>query len=129
MGFCVCQGALLQCTFGNAPSSLSVLPLNMVNVSSKPIAVITDNVPMMNIMPFGMCMSLSNPTVASATSAALGVLTPMPCIPATVSPWTPGSPTVLVKGKPAVTDSSMLTCMWGGVIKCNFAGQVQTQAK
>jgi hypothetical protein len=123
----VCMGALLQCSFGVAPSSLVVLPVNKVLTSYVPAANIMDNVPMVNIMPFGMCMSPSNPTVAAATAAALGVLTPMPCIPATTAPWAPGAPTVLLANMPALDDTSMLMCMWGGVIKVNFAGQVTEQ--
>ncbi|MDH3755958.1 MAG: DUF4280 domain-containing protein, partial [Acidimicrobiia bacterium] len=95
------MGAMLMCSFGVAPSSLMVLPTNMVNAGGKPAANIMDNVPMANIMPFGMCSSLSNPTVAAATSAALGVLTPMPCIPVIPAPWTPGAATTKVAGMPA----------------------------
>ncbi|MGZ5277038.1 MAG: DUF4280 domain-containing protein, partial [Caldimonas sp.] len=90
-------------------------------------ANIMDNVPMVNIMPFGMCTSPSNPTVAAATAAALGVLTPMPCIPATTAPWAPGAATVLLANMPALDDTSTLMCMWGGVIKVNFAGQATEQ--
>lgn len=129
MGCCVCQGAILQCMFGSVPTPLNVLPVNMTNTSSKPVATIMDNKPMVNITPFGMCSSLMNPAVASATSAALGVLTPMPCIPVIVAPWAPGSATVMVKGNPILTDSSVLTCMYGGTIKCNFAGQITVQTK
>jgi hypothetical protein len=75
-------------------------------------------------MPFGMCMSPANPEVAAATAAALGVLTPMPCIPATTAPWTPGSPTVLLDNMPALDNSSMLMCMWGGEISITMAGQM-----
>ena len=84
-----------MCPFGMAPSALNVLPQNRT-VTSAPLANIMDNKPMVNIMPFGMCTSLANPTVASATAAAWGVLTPMPCIPAITAPWAPGSPTVLI---------------------------------
>ena len=42
------------------------------------------------------CNSPSNPMVAAATTAALGVLTPMPCIPMTIAPWMPGSSTVMM---------------------------------
>jgi len=123
----VCSGALLQCSFGAAPSSMVVLPVNRVMTSSMPAANIMDNVPMVNIMPFGVCMSPSNPTVAAATAAALGVLTPMPCIPATTAPWAPGAPTVLLANMPALDDASQLMCMWGGVIKVAFAGQATEQ--
>ena len=123
----VCMGALLQCSFGVAPSSLVVLPVNKVMTSFVPAANIMDNKPMVNIMPFGMCQSPSNPMVAAATAAALGVLTPMPCIPLTVAPWAPGASTVLLANMPALDDSSTLMCMWGGVIKVNFAGQATEQ--
>ncbi len=127
MAMQVCMGAMCQCSFGNAPSSLVVTPENKTLTSSVPAATITDNVPMKNIMPFGMCSSLANPTVASATSAALGVLTPMPCVPVIPAPWAPGCPTVLISGKPALNDSSKLTCAWGGVISINNAGQAKHQ--
>jgi len=113
----IITGTMLQCSFGVAPSALSVLPTSMVTAGGTPAATIMDNVPMMNIMPFGMCSSLANPTVAAATTAALGVLTPMPCVPATVAPWVPGAPTVLIGGMPALDNSCKLMCLWAGVIQ------------
>lgn len=121
----VCMGALLQCSFGVAPSSLVVLPANKV-LSSTPAATIMDNKPMANVMPFGMCNSPANPVVAAATAAALGVLTPMPCIPATAAPWVPGSPTVLIGNMPALNNTSKLMCNWGGVIQVVSPGQFTT---
>jgi len=122
MGQQVCMGAMLKCTFGVAPGTLMVLPANLV-LTAVPDANIMDNKPMMNILPFGMCQSMANPMVAAATAAALGVLTPMPCIPMTMAPWVPGSPTVLLGNMPALNNSSKLMCMWGGVIGINMAGQ------
>ena len=122
----VVMGATLQCSFGAAPSVLSVLPVNCTLNSSVPAASIMDHKPMVNIMPFGMCTSLANPTVAAATSAALGVLTPMPCIPATVAPWVPGSPTVLIGNMPALSNLSTCMCTWAGVISVTNPGQVTT---
>ena len=116
MAFCVCGGATLNCSFGMTPSVLNVLPVSRV-MSSTPVATIMDNIPMTNIMPFGMCRNPANPAVAAATAAAMGVLTPMPCIPVTTAPWMPGSPTVLIGGKPALSNSSKLMCMYGGVIQ------------
>ncbi|TMV51548.1 DUF4280 domain-containing protein [Paenibacillus mesophilus] len=126
MGNVVCGGAMLQCSFGAAPSSLMVLPANRV-MTSMPIANIMDNKPMVNILPFGMCQSMANPTVASATAAAFGVLTPMPCVPVTAAPWAPGSPTVLVANMPALNNTSKCMCNWGGVIQVVQPGQMTIQ--
>ena len=82
----VCMGAQMMCTMGMAPSNLVVLPINTTFTDQMPDANIMDHIPMVNILPFGMCMSPANPMVAAATAAALGVLTPMPCIPAKTSP-------------------------------------------
>ena len=116
MAMLVTAGAQLTCTFGSAPSALVITPQNKVAAGNKPVGTIMDKIPMTNIMPFGVCSSLSNPTVSSATSAAQGVLTPMPCIPVIPAPWTPGSPTVKVGDMPALTDSCKLMCNWGGQI-------------
>ena len=122
MGAQVVMGAMLQCSFGVAPSTLVVLPTNRV-LGATPAANIMDNVPMLNVMPFGMCSSPANPTVAAATAAALGVLTPMPCVPFTVAPWVPGVPTVLIGSMPAVDNNCKLMCNWGGVIQVTSPGQ------
>jgi len=123
MAMQVCMGAMMQCSFGMAPSSLVVLPVNTTFTNQVPDANIMDHVPMVNIMPFGMCTSLANPTVAAATAAALGVLTPMPCIPNTPSPWVPGAPTVLLGNNPTLDDTSKLMCIWAGVIQFVSAGE------
>lgn len=123
----VVNGATLMCTMGMAPSVLTVLPVNRVMSGGMPAANIMDHKPMVNIMPFGMCISPANPTVAAATAAAMGVLTPMPCIPATTTPWTPGSPLVQIGGMPALNNTSMCMCMWAGVISVVQPGQVQEQ--
>jgi len=123
MGMHVCMGATLQCSFGAAPSSLSVLPVAGVVTSNVPGATIMDNKPFVNILPFGTCNSMSNPMVAAATAAAAGAFTPMPCIPVTAAPWAPGSPTVLLGNMPALQDSSKLACNWGGVIQVVVPGQ------
>ena len=119
----VVSGAVTMCSFGAAPSTLNVLPTNKVNAGGPPAANLMDHVPNVNIMPFGMCTSLANPSVASATAAALGVLTPMPCVPVTPAPWTPGSPTVLLGNFPALNNTSTCMCTWAGVISITFAGQ------
>lgn len=124
MGFLVTGNAVLKCSFGMAPSTLQVLPVNRVLVEM-PAANIEDQKPLLNVLPFGLCTSLANPTVAAATAAALGVLTPMPCVPVLVAPWIVGQPTVLIGDMPALSDDSKLMCCWCGVISILFAGQTQ----
>jgi len=120
----VTAGAVMMCSFGVAPSSLIVLPTNRTNATT-PAANIMDCIPMTNIPPFGVCTTVTNPTVAAATAAALGVLTPMPCIPVT-APWAPGSATVMLGGMPALNSTSKCMCCWGGVISITYPGQVTT---
>ncbi|RKI44391.1 DUF4280 domain-containing protein [bacterium D16-51] len=126
MSLCVCGGATLKCPFGMAPSVLMVTPEKKV-FSNMPVATVDNNKPLVNILPFGMCSSLSNPQVAAATAAALGALTPMPCLPVISVPWTPGSPSVLVGGKPALNQTSKLICSWGGVIQIVNPGTANIQ--
>jgi hypothetical protein len=75
------------------------------------------------VCPFGACTSLANPAVAAATAAALGVLTPMPCVPVPAGPWLPGAPKTLLKGAPALDMTSKLMCAWGGAIQIINPGQ------
>lgn len=123
MPFHVCDGAILNCTMGAAPSALGVLPDKQCNTSNKPAANIMDHKPFVNIKPFGLCKSPLNPATAAATTAALGVLTPAPCTPNTPAPWMAGSPTVLLKFMPALNKSSMLMCVALGTISINFEGE------
>lgn len=120
----VTTSAMLQCTFGMAPSQLTVTPEKRVMLANKPMANIMDFKPLVNIAPFGMCTSLANPTVASATAAAMGVLTPMPCIPNVVAPWMPGKPDYLIANQPALLKSCKCQCIWGGSISLTTDGQL-----
>jgi uncharacterized Zn-binding protein involved in type VI secretion len=123
----VVSTAIVSCSFGLAPASLNVLPLARVMIEGKPAATIADSVTMLNVPPFGMCSSPSNPTVVAATAAALGVLTPMPCVPIT-TPWLPGAAQTLIGGKPALTVGSTCNCAWAGVIQIGFSGAVRTMS-
>jgi hypothetical protein len=109
---------------GAAPSALVVLPLNRVMSGNQPAANIMDHKPLVNIMPFGVCRSLAYPATAAATAAAMGALTPMPCMPATPAPWVPGSVTVMVGNQPALNNTCKLMCVFGGVIQVVAPGQV-----
>jgi hypothetical protein len=122
----VVMGAQLMCSFGTMPAVLVVLPESRVLVEGRPAATIMDHEPIVNIPTFGMCACLANPQVAAATAAAMGVLTPMPCVPATTTPWLPGALTVLIGGQPALNNLSCCMCMWGGVVSIAMAGSMRT---
>lgn len=115
MGQCVCGGAMLKCSFGKLPSMLNVLPDKKV-VNNLPVATIDCNKPMVNILPFGMCQAPSNPAVIAAAGS------PVPCVPVIPAPWIPGSPTVLVGGKPALNKNCKLMCAYMGIIEVNNPG-------
>lgn len=109
------QTAVCMCSFGAAPATLMVSSQQTVNMCGMMAATIMDN----KFPTFGMCSNPANPTVAAATAAKLGVLTPMPCVPLTVAPWAPGAPTVLVCSKPLANNTSKLICGYGGIIQPN----------
>lgn len=109
------ENALLECTFGNIPTPLHT---NTICVSANmfKLATMMDYAPFVNIRPFGMCQSLANPMVASATAAAQGVLTPMPCIPVIVASWTNTQFKIKINGFPILTNESKCYCAYAGCI-------------
>ena len=120
---CVCSGAAMECSFGGAPSSLVLIPTNIL-ISNMPAATIMDFKPIINIPTFGMCNSVANP----ATKRPPPVLfTPAPCVPNIVSPWVPGMPTVMMGTFPAIDNMAKLMCTWGGLIAFTSPGQASVQ--
>jgi hypothetical protein len=122
MAIAVVAGATYMCTFGTTPGTLNVTSQATVLIAGKPAATIMDVAPMSSITPCGMCTTVSNPTVAAATAAALGVLTPQPCIPATVGAWL-GGKSPMISGKPGLGNDAKLLCSYGGSIGIVSPGQ------
>ncbi len=118
-----------MCTMGTAPAPIKVTSQQKVLTEGKPAATIQDAQPMANIGPFGMCTSLANPQVAAATAAALGVLTPQPCIPAPAGTWIPTKPKILVGGKPCLSNDCKLVCAYAGQVSVTVPGQVKVTAQ
>lgn len=112
----VVHEAKIRCTQGALPSLLVVPDNSPIMADGKPGATVDDYKPMQNIITFGMCKSLSNPQVSAATSAALGVLTPQPCIPATNQQWKPGAPFAVAQEVNVLSSDSTCDCQWGGTI-------------
>ena len=113
---------------GTAPAPIKVTSESKVLLEGKPAATIQDCAPTSNVGPFGMCTSLANPAVASATAAALGVLTPQPCVPVPAGTWIPTTPKVLIEGKPCLAQDCKLACAYAGQISVTLPGQTKTNA-
>jgi hypothetical protein len=125
MGKLVCTGAALQCSFGAKSATFSA---SGQKVSATKAAGVVTDISAQSIPPFGSCMSLSNPKVAAATSAAQNVLTPQPCQPVVPAPWTPGSARVTIGRVAALDDASQCACAWAGKITVSSAGQERASA-
>ena len=114
-------GTLIKCSFGAIPSPLNVLPINKVLTVATLAAVMTDQRPLLNIMPFGLCQSPANPAVAAAFGA------PMPCMPNIVSPWLPPAIKTQIANTPAINDQAKCFCCWGGMISIQQTIQQQVE--
>lgn len=119
----VVNAAKTVCTMSAKPSQLVVLPTNRRTAGGQPAGNIGDHVPITNIAPFGPCVSPAFPPTAAATAAALGALTPQPCMPNTTTPWAPGSATVTIANRPALVQTDTCRCVWGGTISITDPGQ------
>ncbi len=113
----------MKCSFGSSSARLVVLPDRTVWLAGQLMANIMDHQSLANIPSFGPCRTVSYPPTGSATAANHGNLTPMPCIPGTVSPWIPGKTDYLVQNAPALLKSCRCMCQWGGVITITDDGQ------
>ena len=113
----------MQCTMGTSKAKLTVLPDRVTDLTGKPQANISDHKSFVNLAPFGRCRSMGFPATASATAAAQGTLTPMPCMHNTPFPWMGGKMDYIIKGQPALLKSCKCQCMWGGTISLVTDGQ------
>lgn len=115
-----------MCSFGTAPGTITVTSQSSVLVDGKPAATVQD-CQKANITPFAMCTSLANPQVASATAAALGVLTPQPCNFVPAGSWLGADPKFIAGGKPVITNQCTMMCSMGmGSISITNPGQLKT---
>lgn len=106
----------MQCIFGTAPSKLLVLPKNLCFYSlPNAYATTMDYIPFVNILPFGSCISPSNPTVIATGTA--------PCTPIISEPWMPGAVTVSINHFKALSKESICRCNFQGIITIIEPGQ------
>jgi YD repeat-containing protein len=119
----VVEGATLKCSCGSATSELKTPGRKKSYIHHKLQANITDCRPMVNIQPFGLCDSLSNPDVQAATAANHGRLKKMPCQPKLTMKWINGKEDQNVDGAPALIETSANMCLYGGKISIEDDGQ------
>ena len=112
----VTTGSSAICTCGTTSAELIADYDTGAIVNDMIVMTVDMIVSEVNIMSFGECDSLVNPEVSTATAAAGGVTTPMPCVPVVASDWTTGSLTASQDGIAYITDTSTCTCSYGGVI-------------
>ena len=124
----LCTGGVLRCNMGTTPSTFQG-GCARTRLVGRPAGTVADHVPNRHVPPFGLCRSLANPSVASATSAAQGVLTPMPCVPVLASPWTPGAVRTRLEHKRALLETDTLACQWTGVISVQQPGQSRVRGR
>lgn len=119
----ISSGACIQCSLGTRSTKLNVLPTRSVILSGNPMGNVSDHISIVNIPSFGRCRSLAYPPTASATAAANGKLTPMPCIPGTMSDWMRGKDDYIICNSPALKTDSKCRCQFGGVVTLKSDGQ------
>lgn len=106
-------GTQMRCIMSAIPTQFIADPNRTVFIEGAQMGNIMDN-KISNLRPGMMCQSLANPAVASATAAAMGVLTPQPSMLTPLGPWIMGKFNVLVQGQPALLNTDMLMCSFGG---------------
>lgn len=121
--FYLSNGSILKCSFGDSSSNYIISPEKKFFINEEPMASISDVKSLVNICPFGMCSSMQNPTVASATSANNGVLKKMPCNPQIIGQWSNGVNYFLLSNEKVPCDKSKLNCAYSGVISVKEANQ------
>ena len=99
------NGAMVQCNMGAMPLPITLMKDHGVSAGAALLNA-NDHVPMVNIMPFGIC-KLKPPTPPGANV----------CIPVTAQAWKSGDMHCMIDGAPALTKDSFLVCSCGGIIK------------
>lgn len=124
MGQIVVNGGAATCSMGTAPGTITATTQQKVLAGGMPAATIQD-FSMAAISPFGLCTSILNPAVQTATLAAMGVLQPQPCTMTPNGTWVAQKPSVTVGGSPVLTSDCQGTCAYGGCITVVNPGQTK----
>ena len=140
------RGAVLQCQFGSHCKKLNLPIDHGVYILDTPMMHALDYIPVVNIVPFGVC---SHPLIPPGPSIVLpkegargkdgeltgappsGIAKGIPCMPIVVVPWQNAhNETRLTLAEiPSITTKSFLVCMYGGIIKPLNSGQKKKENK
>lgn len=104
------MGSFVSCSRGVVATPLVVIPSNPVFLNTGPAACILDCKPFVNIIPFGMCTSQTNPAVIAAWGA------PVPCTPIPVPPMWITKRINTMLGVPILDEEGTTFCPLGGKI-------------
>lgn len=117
--YLVAEGAKLACSMGSENEYLK-LTTRRHRINRQLIGNVEDHKALRDIVSFGNCKSMANPTVFEATTKAGGVLKAMPCVPPVFTPWQPGSKYVFQDhgGRMirVLTSNSICACGYAGVV-------------
>lgn len=106
--FLVVNGAMVGCSLGSTPSTLTVVN-SKVKAGSQFVGVISDKV----VGTFGTCPNLG----------------PGPCAPAFAGNWSPGCAKNKVSGTSCIKKSDTLSCSIGGTVSISNAGQTKVKGE
>ena len=122
----VVNNSLIKCSYGAAPVPITVIPMGPpVSGQSQLVATVNDIIPMVNIKPFGICNSPSNPMGMGKPTFP----TPCPCIPTIPSPWSPASTVLKINGQKALLKNASCKCIWSGSITVVTIAQQVIESK
>jgi len=102
----VVRGADVKCSLGSNTTKLNLPQSHGLYVNEKPVLIDTDTIVGENIIPFGKCKK-----------------TRKPCQPSPAGCWKEVKEDALIKGRPALITTSILSCTIGGKITIKTDGQ------
>lgn len=98
----VVEGCPLTCSMGSKESCLKVPTCHGACIEGKNQATVMDYKPGINILSFGTCKKMSPP---------------QKCVPVVLIPWMTEDRNYRINGEPVLLDTSVLSCVCGGIIR------------
>jgi hypothetical protein len=102
------EGAKLECSLGTCNSFLQIPNGHGCSMKDQNQATINDFVGNVNILPFCLCKKSSPP---------------VPCTPTILMSWLNGQSDFKIRSVPALLDTGIVPCVFGGIIKIVEPGQ------